>query len=135
MPGLFDEADVIHVYTRKQAIDDGVLVDLTEWGSADKGFLGGFQCPVAVTREVWTMIEAIPESLKGIADVRGRAHDVLFLASLTVRALQRAQREAALFRVILPAKGTRKRLQTLKVVLAHGDAGETTVTIMLPGQD
>jgi type I site-specific restriction endonuclease len=44
---LFRElsGDVIYTYTRKQAIEDGVLVDLTEWASADKGFMGATPCP------------------------------------------------------------------------------------------
>src|SRR5712691_13345787 len=50
----------ISAYTREQAIADGVLVDVTEWASADKGFIGGFTCPVALTAGVWALVE-VPE--------------------------------------------------------------------------
>ena len=33
----------IHVYTRRQALEDGVLVNVTEWASGETGFLGGFK--------------------------------------------------------------------------------------------
>jgi hypothetical protein len=45
----------------------------------------GFMCPVAVTAAVWKDINAIPPRLEGIADVRGRAHDVLWMAALAAR--------------------------------------------------
>ncbi len=78
--------EVIHAYTREQAIEDGVLVDVTEWASAEKGFHGGFTCPVVVTSALWNAIEMIPKSATG-ASVRGRAHDVLWMASLAVRGM------------------------------------------------
>ena len=46
----------IHVYTRAQAIADGVLVDLT-MATDDKGQSlcqqAGFKVPVAITRAAW----------------------------------------------------------------------------------
>lgn len=107
--------NVISSYSREQAIEDGFLVDLTEWASSDKGFHGGFTCPVAVTQALWIAIEAIPQSLTGIADVRGRAHDVLWMASLAVRSMIARDIHDGQFRVILPSRGTRKRNRTLRV--------------------
>ena len=48
--------EVIFGYTRRQAIDDGVLVDVTEMARE-----AGFSWPFAMTAEVWALIEAIPE--------------------------------------------------------------------------
>ena len=45
---VFSESDVIFSYTRSQAIEDGVLVDLSEWARET-----GFRFPVACTRAVW----------------------------------------------------------------------------------
>ena len=39
---------VISVYTRAQAIEDGILVDVSETARE-----AGFRIPVAVTRSVW----------------------------------------------------------------------------------
>ena len=72
----------VYVYSRAQAIEDGVLVDMTEWASAEKGFIGGFRVPVAMTAALWAKVQAPKGSLQ---DTRGRAHDVLFMASLGVR--------------------------------------------------
>ena len=90
MTEIFGEP--IHVYTREQAIEDGTLIDVTEWASADKGFIGGFTCPVAMTSFLWTLVDI--DSKKGnrtCQSTRGRAHDVLFMASLAVRSALAAQ--------------------------------------------
>ena len=42
-----------------------MLVDLTEWASADTGIMGGFVCPVAVTAAVWKEINAILPRAQG----------------------------------------------------------------------
>ncbi len=89
---LFGQADLIHSYSRAEAIEDGVLVDLTEWASSTKGFIGGFKIPVAVTAAVWADIEAIPKRLRGLQDIRGRAHDVL-MTCFGCAALRRARGE------------------------------------------
>ena len=85
MTVVFDR--VAHRYTRAQALADGVLVDLTEWASADTdaGMVFGFVCPVAVTAAVWKEINAMPLRLEGIADVRGRAYDMLWMAAMAAR--------------------------------------------------
>ena len=109
----------ISIYTREQALEDGVLVDVTEWASSTTGFLGGFTCPVALTQSLWAAIESIPKSLEGIADVRGRAHDVLWMASLAVRSMIKRDIRDACFKVILPSRGTRKRNRILRVTFTE----------------
>ena len=124
------EWDLISSYTREQALEDGELVDVSEWaGRGPEGMMGGFKVPVALTRSVFGTIEAIPASLEGVADVRGRAHDVLWMASLAAR---RSQGPDAHFKVILPSKGTRKRNVVLRVNICPGDDGEPVVTIGFP---
>ena len=90
--------------------------------------LGGFSVPVALTRALWGAIEAIPKSLEGIADVRGRAHDVLWMARC---AANRGGSEVC-FKVILPCRDTRKRIQVLRATISGGDDGEPVVTIGFP---
>ena len=132
-PGPFDGAEVIHAYTRKQALADGTLVDVTEWGSDKKGFIGGFTAPVAMTQALWSAVSRVT---KGSGqDVRGRAHDVLWMASLAVRAAQRRGMfrdggGSADFDVILSVG--RKKKQRLRVHLGGGDSGEPVVTIGFP---
>lgn len=125
--------EVIFSYSRKQAIEDGVLVDLTEWAtSGPDGMLGGFKVPVAVTAAVWADIQAIPAS-KSWQDVRGRAHDLLVMAAFAGRA--RGDRDVVTFQVLMDVAGTRTRKQTYKMLLHPGDECEPVVTIMQPGED
>jgi len=119
----------VSVYTRAQGIEDGVLVDVTaQAADGPGGMLGGFYAPVALTAAVWALIEAIPASLEGIADTRGRLHDVLWMARLAAN----RGGSSTDYVVMLPAKGTRKRNQTLRMVAGPGDAGELVITIGLP---
>ena len=128
MSEIFGEP--ISVYTRAQALEDGELVDVTEWASADKGFIGGFTVPVALTRSLWGAIESIPASLKGCADVRGRAHDVLWMGSLAAR---RASGEGLrYFKLTLPTCGSRKRVVVLAIHSGPGDEGEYVITLGFP---
>ena len=140
----FEEMPVIDRYTRGQAIDDGVLIDLTEWASAGpEGMVGGYLVPVAVTRAVWEQIEAIPDEYQGIQDVRGRAHDLIWMslgAKSKVMALAAdgsidSLPASALFQVTMSIKGMRKRLQTYKLVMSLGENGEPEITIMQPHED
>ena len=50
--------ELLSVYTRQQATEDGVLVDLTAWASSGpEGMFDGFTVPVAVTRALWAVID------------------------------------------------------------------------------
>jgi len=136
---LFRDADVISTYTRKDALADGTLVDLTKWATpgGPEGVLPGtpgFKVPVAVTSAVWGEINDIPKSKQGIQDVRGRAHDVLTMAVLAARTAKPGNSEV-LFRVIMDISATRGRYLTYKLNIGPGDVGEPVVTIMRPEED
>ena len=115
----------IHAYTRADAIGDGALIDVSRQASPAE-MHGGFTVPVAITAALWSAIEAIPDSLAGIADVRGRLHDVLWLARVA------AHRRATTFAVHLPFAGTRKRTQVLRLDIGPDDHGSPCVTIGFP---
>lgn len=119
--------EVISTYSRSEALADGVLVDVTRQASTAE-MMGGFVVPVAVTSALWAAIEAIPERLDGIADVRGRLHDVLWMARLAAR----RGGSSVGYRVILPYRGSRKQIQALRADIGPGDDGEPVVTIGFP---
>lgn len=119
------EDDVVFGYSRRQALADGVLVDVTRQASPAE-MHGGFLVPVAVTAALWAAIEAIPPSLRGIADARGRLHDVLWMAVLALR------RESEAFSLHLPIASSRKRTQRLQVVVGPDDEGMPCATIGFP---
>jgi len=71
----FEDAPVIFSYTRAQAIEDGVLVDLTAWARET-----GFKVPVACTATVWQGYIVPPPKTEGWGQSeRGRAHDLLWM--------------------------------------------------------
>ena len=64
----FDDAPVIFSYTRARAIEDGVLVDLSEWARET-----GFKVPVACTAAVWHGHIVPPEGTRELGQSeRGR---------------------------------------------------------------
>jgi hypothetical protein len=77
-----EDNQIISRYTRAQAIEDGVLVDVTEQAKET-----GLLLPTVITDHVHNVLEAIPESSAG-QDYRGRLHDVLWMAYLKLRALK-----------------------------------------------
>ncbi len=135
----FDDAPVIHRYTRAEAIRDGMLTDVTETARE-----AGFKIPVAITATVqdqcvrWTEDDARRKP-RVYQDKNGRLWDVLWMAACKAREVARSGRNASssLFQVIVvprPGHG-RQRLRTLKLVIGPGDAAEPVATIMLPDED
>jgi hypothetical protein len=118
--------DLIHVFSREQAIEDGVLVDVSEMAAE-----AGFRWPVAVTRAVWALIQDVPPRFQGIQDPDGRLWDVLWLARLAAR---RGGVEVH-YRMVL--HHGRKVYAILKMVSGpHSpDGPRPCITIMLPDEE
>ncbi len=74
------EWELIHSYTRKQALEDGSLIDITEYAR-----LHGFKIPVAVTASLWGYIGVSPELAEIGQSVADRLKDVLFLLLMEIR--------------------------------------------------
>lgn len=123
---FFTEDDLIFSYTRAQAIEDGVLIDVSEIANE-----AGFLWPVAITAEIWSLIEAIPPRFQGIQDIQGRLWDVLWMA----RHAAKRGGDETLYRLIL--HHGRKAYVTLKMV--SGPVGpldpSPCITIMMPWED
>jgi hypothetical protein len=75
---MFEGEGLIYSYTRKQALEDDVLVDAT-----DTAREAGFGIPVALTAGVWAAMNAIPPDKQGIEDWQGRLWDLLYMAYVT----------------------------------------------------
>jgi hypothetical protein len=71
--------NIIHSYSRAQALDDGDLVDVTETAKE-----AGFKYPVALTRTVWNTYVEVPAGVEG-QDEAGRLWDILFMLRLAAR--------------------------------------------------
>ncbi len=127
--------DVIFSYTRKQAIEDGVLIDATEL-AAD----AGFKWPVALTAAVWADCIAWSDAdneRQAYQDQSGRLWDVLFMASYAIRTAKDSDQQLPfdLYRIPRNGRATKSQRLTLKLILGPGDNGEPVITIMLPQED
>ena len=127
--------NVISTYTRAQAIEDGVLVDV---GSTAQE--AGFKWPVALTVGAWADCVAWTEDdsrQQVYQDESGRLWDVLYMASYAIRSSKDSgdQLLFQLYRVPHDGHSTEAVLVTLKLIVGPGDASEPVITILLPQED
>ena len=127
--------NVISTYTRAQAIEDGVLVDV---GSTARE--AGFKWPVALTVGAWADCVAWTEDdsrQQVYQDESGRLWDVLYMASYAIRSSKDSGDRLLfqLYRVPRDGHSTDAVLVTLKLIVGPGDAGEPVITILLPHED
>jgi len=131
--------DVIHAYTRADAIRDGVLVELPTNICREAGIV----VPVAVTARVWSLVA--PDNIDEMPcqSVEGRLWDLLWMFTCTARASKGMHRSTIHFKctflVSRTAPGgvvlTEHQTETLRATCGPGDDGEPVITIMLPGED
>ncbi len=120
--------ELIHAYTREQAIEDGVLVDVSTLAKE-----AGLRYPVAVTRNVWDGYIVPDERARKLGQSEtGRLWDLLWMFSIAAR---HASIDTILFRLYFIMKERQRRLITMKAMIAPGDNGEPVITIMLPEED
>ena len=126
---------VIYTYTRARAIEDGILVDVSETARE-----AGFKIPVAVSRAVWERLVALPDGYQGFQDERGRLWDVIWMARCY--ALRASNTDRVTMCVLV--RDIRKDLRDSNrpprrhfpiVAIGAGDEGEAVVTILFPEDD
>ena len=108
----------IYIYTRADAFNDGVLVDISN--IAQKV---GFRCSVAVTDTVYNAVESA-------ANPPFFTIDSTTLHILVMLKNTAGKESEILFDAILPTGGVK-----LKAIAGPGDNGEMVVTIMYPEED
>jgi hypothetical protein len=140
--------DIISSYSRAQAIDDGVLVDLMQGELASLVREAGFKFPIAMTTAafelaVWPIAEedGSYDRLRGAAnkwleskcqDTNGRLWDVLWMLKLAAR----NGGEVVHYKLSVMNWQTKRRNNiVLKAVIGPGDDGAPVITIMLPNED
>jgi hypothetical protein len=129
---LFGDADIIHAYSRAQALEDGDLVDVTT--SAREA---GFRFPVALTRAVWAgCVEwSEADSRRQVPqDESGRLWDVLTMARWAAKMARPGQDRVRfhVLRVPRGGKGMRARKCELVLHIGPGDDAAPVMTIMAP---
>ena len=131
-----EEWPVISRYTRAQALEDGVLVDVT-----DTAREAGFKVPVALTHAVWVLVEPTEaEANVDGQDAQGRLWDLLWVAAWAARSGSAPGSNELRFGVLFRLRGrpgvrAGMHKTELKVRSGGGDDGEYVLTIMLPNED
>jgi hypothetical protein len=133
-------------YSRKQAIEDGVLVDLTADGETKQLCLeAGFKLPVAMTATAFhdTVLAGTTETpegefvFPGSQSCKGRLWDVLMVLRFSIRAANaHGDTDRVNFKVSVDQHGDGKH-ETVKLwcQIGPGDSGEPVLTVMLEGED
>jgi hypothetical protein len=146
---IWEGAEIISRYSRAQAIEDGVLVDLTNTEDANGRKLcqdAGFKWPIAMTIGAWNATIGLggtwkpdpndPESevlqLPECQDAPGRIWDVLMVLKF---AIKRAGSTDLIRFEVRVWDGKRQRVAKLKALCGPGDQGEPVITLMLPDED
>jgi hypothetical protein len=77
---MFTNADLIHAYTRQQALEDGEQVCLSERFQKECRL---YRYPVFCTRAVWELIEEAVNNLQAGNDYAGVVWDIIFMSIMS----------------------------------------------------
>ena len=125
---MSDKWDVIFSYSRKQAIEDGVLIDVTPMAKE-----AGIRYPVALTETLWNKYIVPDEEgrQKYGQSEDGRLWDVLWI----FRTMASRTKGNILFFQVLFVLDSQQKFVDLKAVCGPGDTPDPVITIMLPDED
>jgi len=125
---LLNQFDVIYTYTRKQAFEDGVLVDVSTTARE-----AGINFPVALTSTVWDMYVVPSEKLADSGQsIAGRLWDLLWMFRLKA---MRSNKSLLYFSCLFLDVNEKLDEVKFKALCGPGDNAEPVITIMLPGED
>jgi len=124
------EFHILAMYSRAQAIADGVLIDVSK-----RAREAGIKYPVAMTAAVWDKyVKLTPAAERACNDEQGRLWDILWMFSRA--ALRAHPNESELyFQLRVVTTSIRAQRVTLKAVCGPGDDENPVITIMLPNED
>ena len=123
--------NVIYSYTRAEAIEDGVLIDITDDAKAT-----GFKVLTVISDKLYRQYVEVPTGLdRSFGQSRdGRLHDVLVLALIAARSSKGTDR--VYFKVDFLMEPGRSETVDIIAHIGPGDDGISPVlTIMLPEDD
>jgi hypothetical protein len=127
---MFEHNDLIHSYSRADAIHDGVLIDVSATARE-----AGFKYPVALTAAVWAQCVVVPPGVM-CQDEAGRLWDVLTMLRFAIRGSNGGARELH-FGVHVRSDNRERTppLVMLKALCGPGDDREPVLTVLLPDED
>lgn len=121
---------IIYAYSRKQAVADGVQVDVTQTAKE-----AGIKFPVFLTRGVYESYVAIPEGVTG-QDEAGRLWDIVWMLRF---AILRSHGHTDRLPVALYVRNDNRAAKLVKLIATCSamdmDDPQPAITIMLPDED
>ena len=135
MTEMFGE--VIHSYTRAQAIEDGVLVDVSTMAQE-----AGFKFPVVVTQKLHAEVLTPDKRAEEFGQsFDGRLWDALHMllmsikGSLPSKTYRSGMNQITEYQCYFVMKARQRKLLTLKAICGPGDNREPTITLMMIDED
>ena len=129
-PNPFDGAEIIYSYTRKDALADGVQIDVSEVARE-----AGLKFPVNLTRAVWENYVRVPDGVR-CQDEKGRLWDIVWMLRCAARRTSGSEMRFQLH-VRSDNRDRTPPLVTLKAVCGPLDIDDPqpAITVMLPDED
>ena len=128
--GITAFGPVVYAYTRKQALADGVQVEVTKTAQE-----AGIKFPMFLTRAVFDAYVAVPPQVTA-QDEAGRLWDVVWMTRF---AIIRARPSVQRVPVALYVRNDNHRAKLVKLVAVCGpldmDDPRPAITVMMPDED
>lgn len=126
----FAGAEVLYSYTRKDALNDGVQIDVSEVARE-----AGLKFPVYLTRAVWESYVTVPDGVR-CQDEKGRLWDIVWMLRCAARRTRGQQMRFGLH-VRNDNRDRTPPLVNLKAVCGPRDIDDPSpaITVMLPDED
>ncbi|RDU53347.1 hypothetical protein CQA49_06785 [Helicobacter sp. MIT 00-7814] len=123
-----NDFELVSSYSRKQAIEDGVLVDVSKMAQE-----AGFKYPTAITSSLYALLnENKPET----EDFEGRLWDILNILRLKIAGTKDLKTDRIDFSVHINTPNTKESdMHKLKCICSGGDSAEPVLTIMFINED
>jgi hypothetical protein len=129
VPPLFAQADVVHTYTRREALADGTLIDLTEEARE-----AGIRHPVAITSAAFHCAIAMTDVARRMGcDERGRRWDTIWMLRCAM-GRARPGADTLTFQVLVVRDREEPELIELRAMCGPGDSAAPVLTLMLPDE-
>lgn len=140
------ENEFIHVYSRREAIADGVQIELPK----DLVKEAGFTIPIFITQTAYNRYAAVPKGMENTQDLNGRIWDILNVIKFYAKKNPRCDRFDFNLIVQMPDAGNWIRTEKLvdtknrslrKVIMVAAiealdfDNDKLCITISMPGED
>jgi hypothetical protein len=125
---------VIYSYTRKQAVADGVQVEVTKTAKE-----AGIKFPLFLTRTVWDAYVTVPPDVTG-QDEAGRLWDIVWMTRFAIlRSRKMAGADCTRTPVALYVRNNHRAAKLVKLIASCGpldiDDPQPAITVMMPDED